>query len=301
MGALPAKPARRRRCTRWGTALVTSVSFVLGSTSAQAAEPIDYVAMGDSAAAGPLVGAPDPNLACFRSATTNYPQVVAERIGAELTDVTCSGAEIDDFAGRQHGFLPPQYDALSEGTDLVTVTIGGNDVELVQAAISCINVLPEPAGTSCAEEYTAGGTDELAERIERVAPEFDAALSTIERKAPNAEIVVVGYGTYLPPGGCYPKQPMWARDADYVQGSVDAMSAALGEEAREHGARFVDIGPLSEEHHVCAAPEEKYFEGIVPTAPAAPLHPNGRGMTAFGNAVADAVESGSAEPSPVSS
>ena len=301
MGARPAESDPRRRCARWSTALIASTSFVLGSTSTHAAEPLDYVAMGDSAAAGPLVGAPDPNLACFRSMTTNYPQVAAERLGAELADVTCSGAEIDDFSGRQHGFLPPQYDALSDETDLVTVTIGGNDVELVQAAISCINVLPEPVGSSCEEEYTAGGTDELAERIDRVEPKFDTALTTIEQKAPNAEIVVVGYGTYLPPGGCYPEQPMWPQDADYVQRSVDAMSAMLGEEAREHGARFVDIGPLSEGHGVCAEPAEKYFEGVIPTSPAAPLHPNARGMRAFGNAVADVVEHGIAEPAPVKS
>lgn len=272
-----------------GVAVAVSTTCSLAPASAHAVEPLEYVAMGDSAAAGPLVGVPDPNLACFRSMTTNYPRVVAERLGAELTDVTCSGAEIDDFPGQQHGFLPPQYDALGDGTDLVTVTIGGNDVELVQAALSCVNAFPEPFGSSCEERYTADG-DELAERIAQVVPEFEAALATIEQKAPNAEIVVVGYGTYLPPGGCHPRQPMWARDADYVQGSVDALSAALGEAARAHGAGFVDIGPVSEGHDVCAPPEEKYFEGFIPTSLAAPLHPNARGMTAFGHAVADSIE-----------
>lgn len=247
----------------------------------------EYVAMGDSAAAGPLVPGPDPNLLCFRS-TMNYPQVAAVRLGAQLKDVTCSGAETEDFAGRQHVVLPPQYDALSETTDLVTVTIGGNDVSLVQAAVSCLNALPEPIGASCADSYTGDG-DELAERIDEFIPDFDEALDEIADRAPNAEVVVVGYGTYLPPGGCYPKEPMWTRDADYIQSSVDMLSARLGERARAHGATFVDLGPVSEGHDVCQAPEEKYFEGLVPTSWAAPLHPNANGMKAFGNAVADAV------------
>ncbi|MEB3371197.1 SGNH/GDSL hydrolase family protein [Saccharopolyspora mangrovi] len=250
-------------------------------------DAFEYVAMGDSAAAGPLVPNPDPNLLCFRS-TMNYPQVAAARLGAQLKDVTCSGAETEDFSGRQNVVLPPQYEALSETTDLVTVTIGGNDVDLVQAAVSCLNAFPEPVGSSCADRYTADG-DELAERIDEFIPDFDAALDEIADRAPNAELVVVGYGTYLPPGGCYPQEPMWARDADYIQSSVDSLSARLGERARAHGATFVDLGPVSEGHDVCQPPDQKYFEGVVPTSWAAPLHPNASGMTAFGNAVADAV------------
>ncbi len=70
---------------------------------ATAQEPLDYVALGDSAAAGPLIPNQDLNLACLRS-HTNYPRIAAAR----LVDRTCSEVAIDDFSGRQHGFLPPQ-------------------------------------------------------------------------------------------------------------------------------------------------------------------------------------------------
>lgn len=272
---------------------LAQLSFALAATAvvlappAHAADEFEYVAMGDSAAAGPLTANPDLNLLCFRS-RENYPRVAAERLGAKLTDVSCSGAQISDLAGRQHGIMAPQYDALSAGTDLVTITIGGNDVRLVQAAISCINLLPEPVGSSCADRYTAGGKDELAARVNALAPRFDEVLTQIRSKAPNAEILVVGYGTYLRPGGCYPKEPIWARDADYIQSSVDKLSAMLGARAAAHGATFVDLGPLSRGHDVCAAPADKYFEGVVPTSVAAPMHPNTNGMKAFGQAVARA-------------
>ena len=275
-----------RRLARTGAAAAFFLVCALAPASAQAVEPVDYVALGDSAAAGPLIPGQDPNLACLRS-NTNYPGIAAARLGAKLTDVTCSGAEIADLSERQHGFLPPQFEALGPGTDLVTITIGGNDADLVQAAISCINLLPEPAGRSCADRYTAGG-DELAERIDRVAPRFRDALTEIRHRAPNAEIVVAGYGTYIRPGGCYPKQPIWARDADYVQRSVNRLSATLAREAAAQGAAYVDIARVSEGHDVCAAPSDKYFEGVVPTSIAAPLHPNANGMRAFGEAVAAA-------------
>ncbi|MCI2418921.1 SGNH/GDSL hydrolase family protein [Saccharopolyspora sp. K220] len=267
---------------------LTATAALLAPT-AHAADEFEYVAMGDSAAAGPLIPDPDPNLLCFRS-TVNYPRVVAEALGAELTDVSCSGATIADFTGKQHGIVPPQYDALDDRTDLVTITVGGNDVSLVPAVVSCVNLLPEPVGSSCADEFTAGGGDELAARIKAFAPRFDEVLDQIQRRAPKAEIVVVGYGTYLRPGGCYPKEPLWSRDADYIQSSVDKLSAVLAQRAAAHGARFVDLGPVSKGHDVCAPPKNKYYEGVIPTSAAAPLHPNAKGMRAFGETVAKAIQ-----------
>ncbi|MEY8041666.1 SGNH/GDSL hydrolase family protein [Saccharopolyspora cebuensis] len=283
------------------TAAVTTAAAAsaLLAPAAAAQDTYEYVALGDSAAAGPLIPNPDPNLLCLRS-RSNYPGVAADLLGAALTDVTCSGAVIDDFSGRQHGFLAPQYDALSASTDLVTVTIGGNDAELVQAAISCINLLPEPIGRSCADRFTAGGRDELAARIAAVEPEFDAALRTIRQRSPRAHVVVVGYGTYIRPGGCYPRQPIWGRDATYVQQAVDGISAMLAEVSARHGATFVDIGPMSVGHDVCAPIGEKWFEGVLPTSPAAPLHPNEAGMRAFGEAVAAAVKATSPTPATAS-
>ncbi|MEU6132493.1 SGNH/GDSL hydrolase family protein [Saccharopolyspora sp. NPDC047091] len=315
----PAAPGRRRRLgrttarprptARWGVAAALAacaltplpahaaepvgsapVSAAPVSAAPVSAAPIDYVALGDSAAAGPLIPGPDPNLACLRS-TRNYPRVVAEELGAELTDATCSGAEIEDFTGRQHGFLPPQFDALNPGTDLVTLTIGGNDVGLVGAAVSCLNAFPEPIGRSCAAKFTAEG-DELAARIDGISGDLDAALDGIAARAPRAKVVVAGYGTYVRPGGCYPKEPIWGRDADYIQSNVDKLSDLLRERAAAHGAEFVDIGAVSEGHDVCAAPQEKYLEGVLPTSVAAPLHPNARGMAAFGHAIAGAVRDG---------
>ncbi|WP_137233400.1 hypothetical protein [Streptomyces sp. BPSDS2] len=56
----------------------------------------------------------------------------------------------------------PQYDALSADTDLVSITIGANDAELFRLPNTCVNLLPEPLGTSCEATITGPGTDRYA-------------------------------------------------------------------------------------------------------------------------------------------
>lgn len=275
---------------RWliaGMAAIITSGLTFGYGHAEG-EVLDYVALGDSAAAGPLIPNQDINLLCARS-SRNYPAVVARALGARLTDVTCSGAELTDFSGRQFGLVPPQYAALNTGTDVVTLTIGANDIDMVPQTLTCINLLREPWGLSCADRLTAGGKDVLGDAITAWAPEFGKALDEIRRRAPHAQIVVVGYPTYIRPGGCHPTQPIWARDADYIQSSVNKLSATMREQASARGATFVDLAPVSVGHDTCAAPGARYLEGLVPTTLAAPLHPNAAGMAAFGNAVAQAV------------
>jgi lysophospholipase L1-like esterase len=267
---------------------VLVAGLVSGPAVARADGALEYVALGDSSAAGPLIP-PQIDVACLRSGV-NYPHVAAEELGARLRDVTCSGAVIPDFSGKQFGFVPPQYDALSPTTDLVTVAIGGNDTGLVAAALSCINLLPPPAGASCKERFTAGGTDQLAERIDATAVPFGQALDRIRQLAPNARILVTGYGTYVRPNGCYPQIPVWAVDANYLQATIDRLNAMLATQSAAHGAHYVDLRTPSIGHDACAPITDRWLEGLVPTSAAAPLHPSARGMQAFGQLVAAAAQ-----------
>ncbi|MFI9452455.1 hypothetical protein [Amycolatopsis sp. NPDC052450] len=54
-----------------------------------------------------------------------------------MTDVSCNAATIDAMAGRQLGIVAPQYDALRPDTDLVTITVGANDIGLGFVVPSC--------------------------------------------------------------------------------------------------------------------------------------------------------------------
>lgn len=276
----------RVRTTAFITILVTALTLTTAGTAAAASG--EYVALGDSAAAGPLILPPDlSSPGCLRS-LADYPHVAASQLGVPLEDVTCSGATTADMYAPQStetGPVPPQLDALSAATRTVTVTIGGNDVGLVGAATSCINLLPG-INPDCVDRFTAGGHDQLAEKIAAFEPTWGALLDAIHAKAPNAAVYVAGYGTYLPQNGCWPIAPLTPRDANYIQGSIDKTNAALARQAAAHDARYVDVRTASIGHDVCKLPGVKWFESVIPTAVAAPLHPNATGMRHIGALVA---------------
>ena len=114
-----------------------------------------YVALGDSYAAmgsvlpGRWSGGPPQ---CIRTADS-YPSVLAESLRpTEFVDATCAGAVTGHLWGPRDGIVPPQFDALRSDTDLVTLSIGGNDVGFAEVVATC--VLPAPLGA--AGPVTAG-------------------------------------------------------------------------------------------------------------------------------------------------
>jgi lysophospholipase L1-like esterase len=118
-------------------------------------------------------------------------------------------------------------------------------------------------------------------------PAWAAMIDAIRANAPNARILLVGYGTYIRPGGCFPEQPAQPRDADYFQSKINELDNRQKQLAAAKGVELFDIRPLSVGHDMCAPPEDRFFEGFVLSHPAAPLHPNALGSAAVGNALAD--------------
>jgi lysophospholipase L1-like esterase len=252
-----------------------------------------YVAMGDSAAAAPLVPDQADPAGCLKS-TNDYPSVLARRINAaSFRDVTCSGARTEDLSSRAQstrtGPVPPQLDAVEADTELVTVTIGGNDIDLPTNAVDCrrtsLDVPP------CSPDFVVDGVDRISQAIDADAAKWSALVAAIRAKAPGARVVLVGYGTYIRPEGCFPAQPINPVDAAYFQAKVDELDGRLKQVAAENGVEFFDTAPLSVGHDMCAASADRYVEGFMPGRPAAPLHPNGIGAAAYGTALADYLSS----------
>ncbi|WP_406283638.1 SGNH/GDSL hydrolase family protein [Embleya sp. NBC_00896] len=295
--------ARLRGFARAAAAAIAAGALALagtvaGSAPAGAANRQVYVALGDSMASGPLIPDITGPLACGRS-TNNYAHVLAARLSvAEFRDVTCSGADSSDMtspqdlslAGVDMGQAPPQFDALSADTTLVTLTIGGNDVGLVGIAQDCATL--NPFATPCKNTWTAGGVDRIAQRIDAFAPRLATVLAGIHARAPLARVVVTGYGLYIKPGGCWPYQPVLGVDADYLQSSVHRLNTTIAAQAAAHGADYVDVETPSVGHDACQAPSAKWVEGYVPTDLAAPLHPNRRGEANYGRLIGDRVLAG---------
>jgi lysophospholipase L1-like esterase len=292
---------RRRSRARWAAPVLLAAAVTAGSaTPAVAAEPDQgprsYVALGDSYAAGPLIPIQTGEPAgCLRS-TGNYPSVVARTLDiADFRDVSCSAATTEHLTGPQNvplGVNPPQLDALGPDTDLVTVTIGGNDIGFGDIISECARRSPlQPTGSACEDFYTSGGTDELAQRIDEAAPQVAAVLDAIAQRSPDAQVLLVGYPAILPDEGpgCFPVVPFSPGDVAYLRGVEKALNAMLSDEASGAGVGFVDTYTPSIGHDVCQLPGTKWIEGLVPTAPAAPVHPNALGMAGIGAVVAESV------------
>jgi len=252
-----------------------------------------YVALGDSMASGPLIPTITGNVGCGRS-THNYAHTLAARLGvADLRDVTCSGAETKHMtepqslsvAGVPTGTAPPQLDALSADTTLVTLTIGGNDAGLVGVAEDCVNL--DPTATPCKERYTQGGVDQVAQRVDAAGPRIAAVLDGIHQRSPQARVLVTGYGRYVKRHGCWPIQPVLPVDADYLQGNVNRLNQVIATQAAAHDAEYVDVESPSAGHDACQVPTVRWVEGYVPLNPAAPLHPNQRGEENYARIIAD--------------
>jgi lysophospholipase L1-like esterase len=234
-----------------------------------------YVAMGDSFAAG--VGLqPELSPLCGRSAQ-DYGNVVARKLEfAEFRDVTCGAAQVRDFSAPQvgaKGSVPPQYDALTPDTTLVTVGIGGNDVGIPLLAIECSEYARTVLG-SCADPNSSFGGVRYIQRIQNFADTYGQVIEEIHRRAPHAEIVMIGYPTGIRPGGCPNIHPILPAEADYLEARIEQLDVVMAKEAAEHGARYLDLLPSTREHDACAAPPQRWMEGLATMTPGrVPLHP----------------------------
>ena len=273
------------------------------AAKAETAAPTSLVALGDSFASGPLVPVQyEQAWGCLRS-SNNYAHQVARELALELTDVTCSGASTkhmwethgvspeqefseygSDWGYTGHPGNPPQLDALSEDTDIVTLQIGGNDIGFGGLATTC----GEGAlrGPGCREAVA----EELPfEKIAATAPKIRAVLEEIVVRSPGAKIYVLGYSGIFKIGATARCEAMLVdeEDAQYLRSIQESLNAMIQSVAEETGtgyanaAEYVDVYGPSEGHTACDLPGIRWVEPIVPVNAAAPVHPNLGGMTAI--------------------
>jgi GDSL-like Lipase/Acylhydrolase family len=266
--------------TRGKALLAVSISMLAVALPAPAAAQ-EYVALGDSFTAGPLIPVQVPIFGCLKS-NNNFPNLTARDLGLTLKDASCSGAETEDMTQPQNvdpdGPNPPQFDRLSKRTRVVSLQIGGNDIGFSSIAEDCFSTSPE--GTPCQDRYVVNGRDEISERIQATAPLVAAVLQGIRERSPKARIFVVNYAAILPHSGpgCYPQMPITEADVPYVRAKQEELNAMLATQAAAAGAQLVDWYGASVGHDACQPPVIRWVEPVVPVNAAAPIHPNLGGM-----------------------
>jgi lysophospholipase L1-like esterase len=263
-----------------------------------------YVALGSSMAAGPGIRPRAPG-APFRSGRSarNYAHLVAEQLNLDLVDVTFSGATTTHvLAERQRG-APPQICALDGSEELVTITIGGNDVGyvpllMVSALLGSIARLSpasrryrHPGMSDDADCRRAGRArllpviaalldrDGREQALGQAGESLRAVGAAVRRRAPRARVVFADYLTLLPPAGV-PAAPLSVANADlgrYVGARLEELTAAAAEAT---GCELVRAGQASRDHHGWSTDPWAVGAGWpLPWCPV-PFHPNAAGMRA---------------------
>jgi len=280
------------RWSRLAAVMAMALLALVAAFGVATARAANYVSLGDSYAAGPLI----PNqslepLGCLRS-SNNYSHLAAPSIGLPLKDPSCSGAKTNHMTEQQNvepGPNPPQFNSLSAETTVVSITIGGNDIGFSEVAQSCITI--NPFSTPCKDKYAPGGKDQLAERIAATAPKVDAVLDGIRARSPLAKIYVVNYPAIFPETGfgCWPQMPIGFGDVPYLRQTEKNLNAMLAAQAAANGATLVDWYKASIGHDACKSTSNRWVEPLVPGTLAAPIHPNKAGMQGGANALVAAL------------
>ena len=240
-----------------------------------------YVSLGSSFAAGAGIA---PRKAgtparCDRS-ERNYASILSGRLGLALSDQGCGGATTAHVLGPW-AELPPQIEAVTPDTRLVTVTIGGNDVGYVGYlfAASCRRgakvvvqgrELPCMIGKLPSEEAWA-----------KVEKGLDNIAREVRTRAPQAQLVFVQYAALVPDSPC-PSADFYPEDAANARQIGARLAAITAKVAKRRSALVAALDRLARGHTTCDA--ERWSNGIGPglvPGDGAPWHPTAAGHAAI--------------------
>jgi len=207
----------------------------LGLTGVADAATTNYVALGDSYSSGVGAGSYLDSSSCKRSANA-YPYLYASSTGASLSFQACSGAKTTDVINNQLG-------TLSSSSNLVSITIGGNDAGFSSTMETCVL----GSDSDCKAAVDKGVT-----YAQTTLPgQLDKVFAAIKSKASKAHVVVLDYPHFYKIGGsCVVGLSDTSRG--YINGGADALDTTIAKEAANAGFTFADVRPVFTGHEICS-------------------------------------------------
>lgn len=271
-----------KRAVRLIGLLALCLAAALAGIAPASAEPrVNYVALGDSFSAGTgaitqLGDYLDLSDGCLRSAHA-YPRQIAAAQGWNLRHQACQGATTADVAG--------QLGALDSSTDVVTITIGGNDIGFIPVILACST----PGTTKdCLKAVVASQTA----MVLRLPSALKKVYSAIKRAAPNARIVAVGYPRLFSGTDCSPETDYTRAEQLAMNIATDVLNASIAATAAKSGIGFVNPTKTFKGHAWCD--QNAWINGPAFTAPlpfnAGSMHPNVAGQIGYATVVAKSLK-----------
>jgi lysophospholipase L1-like esterase len=264
-------------------------SSTVGSTTSTSHSNVKpgatYVALGSSfAASGPPPNSPDN---CLRSAS-DYPHRIAASLRLKLVDVSCDSATTGDVLTQTQGSNPPQITAVTPTASLVTVTIGGNDINYLGSAFACSAAY---ATGGCSATVDKG---QLSPLVAQLPSKLDATVRAIRSAAPHASIVLVTYPEIIPmdPSAC-PALHLTPEDASTIAWLGQSLEAASVQVAHQEGILLADAYVRADGHGPCAPSGQAWIFGstvtVSPSTGNFPYHPTDAGRAEMAGLVEQAI------------
>jgi lysophospholipase L1-like esterase len=240
--------------------------------------PRQYVAMGSSYAAGIGLGQRLKGSArvCQRSGN-GYPQQLARLCGLAITDVTCSGATTEHVLRGGQCRQDSQLSAVNRGTELVTLTAGGNDVQYVGDLMMMAYRARSKVLRALMRPFWKAPRPIEDRDFDALFRNLCAIVAEVRARAPSAHVMLVSYPQILPLQGACPVFGSDEGDIELMREVGRRLHATTSEAARTTGATFVDIAAASREHFVGSP--EPWVKGLAGKDGAA-IHPTLAGAIA---------------------
>lgn len=247
-----------------------------------------YLAMGDSFAAGEgtfqYIDGTDYGINKCHQSYFSYPYLMAARVGT-VASVACSGAvignitpmsgqkmnqldgiedkdisqQLQDIAKQQHipGIIAQNSFVAQDNPQVVTVSIGGNDVGFADIIKQCI--IPFNNGSSLAQNCYETYEDRM-ELINLINNRYDGLTQTyksIKKLDPTRRVYVVGYPQLVEPGGkCGYNVRLSGPDTQFAHDLVDYLDSVIERAAAAAGVQYIDTQHAFDGHKLCESGEK---------------------------------------------
>ena len=216
-------------------AAVAAIPALSLATPAAAQSSVRYVALGDSYAAG--VGAGDYyGGSCDESANAYPAQWAADNDPAAYTSEACNGATTSLV-------ISGQLSALSDSTTLVSLTVGGNDVNFASVMETCVIW-----STSTCVNAVNTAENEIATNLPGA---LNQVLADIASHAPNARVVVLDYPHLYDLSKSSSCIGLSTTDRTDLNQAADQLDNQLQAAAGRYGDVFADVRSAFTGHEIC--------------------------------------------------
>ena len=236
---------------------LASALFVVVTAGAPAAGADNYVALGDSFSSGVGTGSYTLSSSCRRGVFA-YPWLVAQqRPNTALTFVACSGATTGDVMASQIG-------SVTAATNIVTVTIGGNDIGFSNLIVQCTL-----ADCSSALDRTRATLPTF------LGPRLDTVYAAIRSRALGARAVVLGYPRIFSSAGCLGTLGITSTERTKANQLADALDALTAARVAAAGLTYKSVVLPFTGHAVCSG--SPWLNGLNLFNTVESYHPNRNG------------------------